>query len=220
MERLAGTDLWHRSYRVPANVRTYYLFAPGSDLQDDRTWRRDPLNPRTFVLPLDDGGEFVTSLLELPDAPPYRWSLPRDEAARGRVDEHLLASALLGNERRVFVYTPPGYDGSREYPLLAQLDGVAAVELLRVPTVLDNLIAERRIAPLVAVMPDSLDSETRWRELACHRPFVGFLTDELLPWARGRYAIDSAKATVSGLSLAAWPPSSPRSSAPTSSRRR
>ena len=57
LTRLAGTDLWHRSYRVPTDVRTYYLFAPGSDMQDDGSWRCDPLNPRTFVLPLDDGTE-------------------------------------------------------------------------------------------------------------------------------------------------------------------
>ena len=200
LARLAGTDLWHRSYRLPTDVRTYYLFAPGSDLQDDGTWHRDPLNPRRFVIPLDDGGEFVTSLLELRDAPPYRWSLPRDDVARGRIDVHPFESALLGNERRVFVYTPPGYDETREYPLLVQLDGGAAVELLRAPTVLDNLIAERRIEPLIAVMPDSLDDETRLRELRHHRPFVDFLTDELLPWARGRYAIGPGRATISGLS--------------------
>ena len=105
MSSLDGTDLWHRSYRVPADVRTVYWFAANSELDDWKTWRHDPLNPRTFVYPADDeiedDQELVGSLLELSAAPPFAWSERRDGAAAGATELHRLRSEILGNERRV-----------------------------------------------------------------------------------------------------------------------
>jgi enterochelin esterase-like enzyme len=53
------------------------------------------------------------------------------------------------------------------------------------------------------VMPDSLSQDERSLELPCHEPFVRFLTDELLPWARGRWSIsdDPARTLVAGSSF-------------------
>ena len=67
----------------------------------------------------------------------------------------------------------------------------------------DNLIADSAIPPVVAVLPDSLDSETRMRELRLHEPFVEFLTSELLPWAHDRlsFADDPTQTVVAGSSL-------------------
>jgi enterochelin esterase-like enzyme len=53
------------------------------------------------------------------------------------------------------------------------------------------------------VLPDSLDSATRARELNQHEPFLEFLADELLPWARERLSFedDPARTVVAGSSL-------------------
>ena len=71
------------------------------------------------------------------------------------------------------------------------------------PTVLDNLIADGSIPPVVAVLPDSLDTETRSRELNLYDPFVDFLTEELLPWAHERLSFDDdpARTVAAGSSL-------------------
>jgi enterochelin esterase-like enzyme len=81
-------------------------------------------------------------------------------------------------------------------------DGQACIDLLDVPTVLDNLLAESRIPSLVVVMVDNPDRETRNRELPCHQPFADFLARELLPWARARYHVtdDPARTIVGGQS--------------------
>ena len=51
------------------------------------------------------------------------------------------------------------------------------------------------------VLPDSLDNETRARELTLHEPFVEFLTEDLLPWAHERLSFedDPARTVVAGL---------------------
>src|SRR5579883_846233 len=76
------------------------------------------------------------------------------------------------------------------------------IELVPTPTILDNPISEGKIPPLVAVLPDSLDGETRNRELPCHQPFVDYLTKELLPWVHEHYHVtsDPARSIVAGSS--------------------
>jgi enterochelin esterase family protein len=205
--RRADDGWWERTYELPRDVRTTYSFTrvrePGfSDL------RHDPLNPRTHFYPRvpddPDDVDIVASVLEGPDAPPFRWSTARHGVPRGAVEKHRVSSARLDNERDVFVYTPPGYDATQTYPLLVCFDGWGYVNEAYVPTqtVLDNLLADGRIPPLVAVLPDSLGQETRMRELLLDEPFVEFLAEELLPWAHGRWSLtrDPAQTVVAGSS--------------------
>ena len=85
--------------------------------------------------------------------------------------------------------------------MLLLFDGWAYMHLIPTPTILDNLLAERRIPPLVAVMVDNAPG-ARDRELGCYEPFVDFLTQELLPWVRRRYHVtgDPAWSTIGGSS--------------------
>ena len=131
MLHLAGTDLWHLTYRVRKDLRTTYRLSPNDSLvpfeqvKDWKdwavrlaTWRPDPFNPRTFIFPKDEeepnAFEQVVSVIELPDAPPQPWSDSRPGVPAGRVELHRVCSDILGNERRVWVYTPPGYTADGE----------------------------------------------------------------------------------------------------------
>ena len=219
MDRLGDSDLWYKTATVQRDYRSTYQLAPDDPLTSRvvgtmeewvaRTahWRPDPLNPRTFRVPYDEDYPLrpaaVSSVLALPDAPPQPWVAPRDGAPAGHIELHRLRSAILGNERRVWVYTTPG-EASRTPPhLLLFFDGWAYRHLIPAPTVLDNLHAAGLLPPVVAVLVDSLDTTTRNRELPCHDPFVVFLADELLPWVRGQYrtATDPAGVVVAGRSF-------------------
>jgi enterochelin esterase-like enzyme len=201
MTRLPGTDLWYKTYKVRNDTRESYQFAvAGNHLID-------PLNPRTHVFPDDDEIGFkgwVSSVLELPDAPPQPWSTPRPGVPKGQLSLHRVASNILDNEYRVWVYTPPDYtsDGAR-YGLLVMLDGWFYVNVIPTPTILDNLHAEGRLPPLVAIMIGSVFDLTRQRDLACYPPFAHFLRYELLPWARQNFSLsdDPAQGTIVGMSL-------------------
>jgi enterochelin esterase family protein len=68
-------------------------------------------------------------------------------------------SAVIGQPRYVYVYTPPGYDQSRQrYPVLYLMHGgncceTAWTQQVRANVILDNLIAEGRAKPMIVVMP-------------------------------------------------------------------
>jgi enterochelin esterase family protein len=129
-------------------------------------------------------------VVELPQAPSQPWTVPRSDIPAGQVTLHRLHSDVLNDERRVWVYTPHDYqpEGMPNHRLLI-LDGWFYVHVLGAPTILDNLIAEAVIPPLVAVMVGSNYDQTRGRDLGCYEPYLDFLADELMPWARQRYHI-------------------------------
>jgi enterochelin esterase family protein len=67
-------------------------------------------------------------------------------------------SKTLGLSRTMWVYTPPGYDKGKDYPVLYLLHGAGDVEsgwvlIGRANLILDNLIAEKKAVPMVVVMP-------------------------------------------------------------------
>lgn len=216
MRRLDGTDVWYLTFRVRADLRcTYRLAVDDSDgsaaeAEDwqERTadWFTDPFNPATFTYPADEflsSDETVVSLIELPSAPAQPWLAQRADGKQGELVQTLHRSEILDNERRIWIYTPPGYQPDDEpYPLLVLFDGDTVRGPMPFPTILDNLIDAGRIPPMVAVLVDSLTQEVRNRELPCGAPFLEYLTDELLPWARSQYRIttDPARTIVAGQS--------------------
>jgi len=69
-------------------------------------------------------------------------------------------SATLGTQRRMHVYTPPGYDASsKRYPVFYLLHGGGDEDsgwstIGRAGFILDNLIAEKKAQPMIVVMPN------------------------------------------------------------------
>src|SRR5690348_5070349 len=77
-------------------------------------------------------------------------------AAHGTVQTREYQSKSLGTSRKVIIYTPPGYEKS--YPVLYLLHGAGSIETSwtergHANVILDNLIADGKLKPLVVVMP-------------------------------------------------------------------
>ncbi|WP_404816581.1 enterochelin esterase [Streptomyces thermolineatus] len=220
MERVPGTDVWHLTLRMRGDWSATYSLCvdegdgpPGPTSPGPAHWqwlrgrgRPDPMNRLPRMPARWGGGEL--SVVRLPHAPAQEEWEPRPGAPAGTVTEHLVRSEHLGNERRVWLYTPPGLSrweaqDTAPLPLLVLLDGEMWEPALRVSALLDNLVADGRIPPVAAVLPESVDNGLRWRELACDERFAAFLTDELLPWAGESVPItgDPARTVVAGQSL-------------------
>ncbi len=79
----------------------------------------------------------------------------------GSVTRRWYNSPTLKMDRRLTVYTPPGYEASKKakYPVLYLLHGAGGDEeawmaLGRASQILDNLIAEGKAQPMIVVMPN------------------------------------------------------------------
>ncbi len=207
--RLAGTDVWYKSFRIRHDVRlSYYLshndsLLPAAQRKTESDWaslQPDPLNPNRYVLKHEDNN-WVRSIIDLPGADPVPWVVPKKDVPQGRTEEHHMHSTVLGNERRFWIYTPFGYSTkNRPYNLLVLFDGWNTVHMDPTIVVLDNLLAAGRIEPTVAVMVGQQD---RMMELGCHEPFDQFLVRELIPWIREKYhvSVNPAETIVGGNSM-------------------
>ncbi|MFX1367120.1 MAG: alpha/beta hydrolase-fold protein [Promethearchaeota archaeon] len=205
MTRMMETDLWYRTCQVRNDLRATYQLEPddptvprkeGEDMLSLFTrYKHDPLNPTTFVFEKDEEDpepfELIRSVIEMPEAPDQPWIIPRDDVPKGRLELHRLRSEILDNERRVWVYTPPGYSPKQgiKNGVIVLFDGLSYVDKIPTPTILDNLLAAGLIPPMVAVIPDSLGINIRMQELLLHSPFNDFLKSELLPWIWENYHV-------------------------------
>lgn len=203
MAHLEGTDVWYASIRILESVRTQYQFAPNDNLVPKREetdwparragWCNDPLNREAIVdndsPALETLANQQSSVLSMPAAPAQPWIVRRDGIERGTVSQHRFASQLLENERDIYLYRHPRV-GTTDVPMLVQFDGELHADVLRTPTVLDNLIADGRIPPMVAVFVGNVD---RGEELPCNADFVRMLATELLPWAAAELGIETRR---------------------------
>lgn len=208
MARLGKTDVWYKTLKVDRRMRLAYTLAPNAPRlrplslgidQEAITMaaaaaRPDPLNPRHWrVDPQSvDAPEYRgSSILEMPDAPPQPWIVRRPGVPAGRVEKRRFRSAMLKNEREVAVYLPAQYSPrAKRYPLLVVFDEEAYLTLLPTPTILDNLISDKQIPPMVALLIGNAPG-ARDRELFCDPEFFRALVTELLPWAHRLYNFTS-----------------------------
>ncbi|WP_437921765.1 alpha/beta hydrolase-fold protein [Sphingobacterium sp. LRF_L2] len=146
-------DYW--IYRSPKLASDLFLY----NIQVDNAIWSDPLN----VYQIRDVGNifnyFVTggdqsSLYQVADV------------AHGTIAKRWYNSPTLGMNRRITVYTPPGYEMDKgEYPVLYLLHGMGGDEeawpsLGRVAQIMDNLLAAGKIKPMLVVMPNGHVSNT------------------------------------------------------------
>jgi enterochelin esterase-like enzyme/rhamnogalacturonyl hydrolase YesR len=198
LNRLLETNLWYYTERMPKDARYGYSFMVSPRPQKMPNVCNDPLAARTYA---------EQSVVELPGAPTQPWSQPMPEVPQGKREAHKISSTILKSKRAVTVYTPAGYDpAGADNGLLVVFDGESCGGDLvgdnPIPghVILDNLIAKKRIPPMVVLFVESGD--TRDRDLGCSEPFVDFLAKELLPWTHAHFRVssDPARTVVAGFS--------------------
>ena len=208
LDRLLDTNLWYANWEMRDDLRFTYRFVtnvkPG-DKYLEQDAKLDPLNPRNIEVSYDEGAtktEF--SVAAMPNALDESWIIKQPNIPAGRIERDQFKSAILGNERGISVYTPPGYNQKEQngYWLLVLFDGFFYRNSIPTPIILDNLIHAGKVPPIVAVMIDN-PRKSRMSELGCNPVFEEFLSKEVLPWIHERWNVtrDPRKSIVGGLSM-------------------
>jgi enterochelin esterase-like enzyme len=98
------------------------------------------------------------SMVHVQGPPSLSWET--NDVPRGEVHRHFYNSAVTGDQRDFYVYTPPGYDPTAKttYPVLYLLHGFSDdasgwTSVGRANVILDNLIAQKKAKPMIVVMP-------------------------------------------------------------------
>ncbi|MEI2704039.1 MAG: alpha/beta hydrolase-fold protein [Ilumatobacteraceae bacterium] len=171
--RLGHSDWWVLPLRMPAETRLEYkvetISSYGTRLGDD------PLNPHGAEHPFGANSVCTASGYHQPG-----WSERRDGVERGRIVEYYDHSEALGRRATAGIYLPNGFELHRDhrYPLLVMLDGDDYVNYAGAQTVLDNLIADRQIPPMVVAFSRPGERLTEYADDPRHHRY---LVDELVP---------------------------------------
>ncbi|MFY8000527.1 MAG: alpha/beta hydrolase-fold protein [Candidatus Kapaibacteriota bacterium] len=179
----ATVSLWRYTTTFPSTARLDYKNVVGND------WILDPANPNQQW-----GGFGPNSALQMPD-----WKFPSETLKRPNVsgtaaggtlaEMRRIASRALGYDVQYQVYLPAGYTAARAaFPVIYVADGQEYRDerLGAMPIVMDNLIADNRIAPTIAVFldprnPNNLSQNRRIDEYAANARYADFLANELVP---------------------------------------
>jgi len=106
---------------------------------------------RPIVLGPDDKPAFADA--------PAGFDVARDGIAHGQEELIEYDSKTVGTKRKMTVYTPPGYSKDKKYPVLYLLHGIGGDEtewqrFVAPNIILDNLLADGKVVPMIVVMPD------------------------------------------------------------------
>ena len=161
---------------------------------------------------------YVGNMVLVPGSPAEPWEV--QDVAHGEVHHHFYKSKSIGDQRDYFVYTPSNYRQSREkLPVMYLLHGFSDTangwtEVGRAHVILDNLIAQGKVKPMVVVMtlgygiPDyafpgsqsrsrpgsAMENMTKFREALLH---------EVIPTVEKDYRVSSKRddRAIAGLSM-------------------
>ncbi len=188
MYRLKNTDLYYRTYLLPNDVCMSYRFDIQSVKAGKITKELDAYNRNR--IPKGERKDFSYSVLDLSKYG-TDWCEKKHYNTGSSVDSFTMKSNLLNNSRDVYVYLPPDYDKTKEYPVIWLFDAFVYMNRVEVPVVLDNLITEKKIKPVIAVMFDNPDKESRYAEYPLNFQFKNAFISEFVPLIKNRYKISS-----------------------------
>ena len=201
LKQLRHTGLYYRSYYMPADICFSYRFLIHNRQADTTVTRPDAFNPNR--IPYGAARPFSWSVLDL--RPSERDSLNKIQpGAKGRVQDTVVGSKILGNSRQLHIYIPDGYSRDRKMacPVIFLFDSFIYLNRIEVPNVLDNLIRQGLTGPVVAVMIDNPTSTSRNFELPLNFAFKDFIISELVPWVEANYNVarDPSQRIIGGMS--------------------
>jgi len=156
-----------------------------------------------------DVNETTTGLRNLVVVPGGEWTDAKP-VPHGAVAEVFYPSSVLGRERRLHVYTPPGYaSGSDKLPVFYLLHGSGDSDqswnaIGRAGIIVDNMIAAGKARPMIVVMPNGhtrVGAQTASPESRAE--FVREFTTDIVPFVEKNYRVraDRASRAIAGLSM-------------------
>ncbi len=146
----------------------------------------------------------------------------RDErdVPHGKISTVEYDSKTLSTRRQMLVYTPPGYTADRKYPVLYLLHGLNSDAgqwpyWIRANYIIDNLVADGKIEPVIMVFPNcnaniTVDNpkpdeqeERKGGFEGYAMPFENDLLKDIIPYIESHYSVytDRKHRALAGLSM-------------------
>jgi enterochelin esterase-like enzyme len=166
--------VWSTSFTVPRDAYVEYAFLD----PDSQEQFLDPFNQH-FI---NNGVGSWNNFFYMPETMPSPFSIRRAEVRTGTLTRHRVDTWLMQDdgERDVYLYAPPA---RAPVPLLIVYDGPDYLHRARLTTIVENLIAAKRIRPVAIAFLQNARAR-RNVEYICSDATISWLDKEILPLAR------------------------------------
>ena len=203
-KKITNTNIWFLKSAFPKDARLDYKI-----VLNGRDYVLDPENPHQQWSGV--GGGSPNSELRMPlwkEAPELT---VQNNTPHGTLKHDILFnSKILGYQIMYTIYLPAGYEGMGKLPSVYVTDGYEYLlpQLGNMATVLDNLIAEKKIKPIAAIFIDQREpvnrsNNRRMQELAMNKSYLDFFVKELIPHIEKNYPLisDASQRAILGTSM-------------------
>jgi len=212
-----------------AGISSVFYVSPNT-AHEWQTWRRS-LHEFAPLLFRDDApdarrGGFGGSIELGPDDkpafndPPAGYRDKRENVAHGTINTVQYDSQTLSTRREMLVYTPPGYSADKKYPVIYLLHGLNSGAgqwpyWCRADYVIDNLLADGKIGPVIMVFPncntnitvenpkpdEKAERKDGFKGYGVH--FENDLLQDIIPYIEANYSVytDREHRALAGLSM-------------------
>ncbi len=169
--QLAGTDFFYYQKKYELNARLDYKL-----VIDDKNWILDPLNPKTC-----SGGFGPNSELAMTDYIQPQEITVKQESLKGKVISDSISSLNTGKKYFIKIYLPYDYsaESNKKYPTVYFQDGGEYVSVGFALNILDNLISEKKIEPVIAVFVSPTNRNEEYA-FGLKNEYQLFFADELV----------------------------------------
>lgn len=189
MTKIEGTNLFYYKNNFEPNARLEYLIS----FSENTFPKIDILNPDKVL-----SGFGANSELAMPK---YKRHPIFNEFLNGKkgdyqlVKEYEIQSTNLNYSHKIFIYLPPNYSVMEKYPTVYFQDGMDYIEFAQASFVINQLINEKKIKPIIAVFvapPNRFQPQipNRMTEYGLNDDYVEFFSNELVNF------IDSSFSTL------------------------
>ncbi len=174
-------DFFHISYTIPSDALLEYRFmADGKSIID----LKNPQLTQSF----DYGDRNIFAMPDFVQSPVTKM---RHGINKGVTSRWVFKTNQAPfTDHLVWVYTPYGYSKDSKYPVLFVYDGMWALYTRPFINVVDNLIYDKKIEPVVVVF---ISFEDRWNEYVAHSTaYAQLMADKMIPFIEENFAISTS----------------------------
>ena len=201
LKRLKNTSFYYRTYYMPSDICFSYRFVVYDTIKNTKEYTPDQFNDNRN--PSGENKDYSWSVLDLRGGE-ESWYKKRYNDVKSQLIKFNYPSTILKNTRDITVYLPEGYDKNKPqgYSTIFLFDSFIYLNRIEVPNVLNNMIREKKIEPMIAIFIDNPTKELRDKELPLNFAFKDFVVKELVPYIRSKWNVTETpeKTIIGGMS--------------------
>lgn len=202
MINIKNTNIWYKTYYVRNDIKFRYYFSVNDPLTNIYNMRlknscNDKLN--NLNLSFDDG--YTMSYFVMPNYKKYSYE-KTPVITKGNLIKYNIFSKFLNETINISIYTPYNFNYTdHKYGIILFTDGKEHIDLLSANTILDNLIYNKKIDPILGIFIESNINRSKY--LKCNNNFEKFIIHEIIPFLKTKFNISENphKNVIAGFSL-------------------